>query len=103
MPIKDRKTADSCSSERSSGRAMDARMQQSRVLRLDRRIALARRLDQAVEVGDLDMPAAIVNEIRLLQRVGHQRYAVTARADHLRHRFLGQDELVAAGKVAHVQ
>ena len=49
------------------------------------------------------MPAAVVDEVRLLQRAGHQRYAVAARADHLRHRFLGQLQLVAAGQVARLQ
>ena len=78
-------------------------MQQPRVLRLDRRVALAGSLDQAVHVGDFDMSAAVVDEVRVLQRVGHQRNAVAARADHLGHRFLGQDELVAAGEVARMQ
>ena len=78
-------------------------MQQPGVLRLDRRVALAGSLDQAVHVGDFDMPAAVVDEVCVLQRVGHQRHAVAARADHLRHRFLGQDQLVAAGQVARMQ
>ena len=51
-------------------------MQQPRVLRLDGRVALAGGLDQAFHVGDFDMSAAVVDEVCLLQCVGHQRNAV---------------------------
>ena len=78
-------------------------MKQSFVLGLDRRVAFARGSAEAIQVGDLDVSPAVADEIGLLQRVGHQRYAVAARADHLRHRFLRQNELVAAGQVASVQ
>src|SRR5665213_4081336 len=74
---------------------------QSVVLRLDRCVTFARGLAQPIEIGDLDMSPAVVNEIGVLQRVGDQRYAVAARADHLRHRFLRQHELVAAGTVSY--
>ena len=42
------------------------------VLGLDRRVALARRPDETIQIGDFDMAAAVMNEIRLLQRVGNQ-------------------------------
>ena len=55
------------------------------ILRLDRRVAFARGPAEAVDVEDLDVPAAVVDEIRLLQRVGHERNAVAPCADHLGH------------------
>src|ERR1035437_10805866 len=74
-----------------------ARPKQSVVLRLDRCVAFACGLAEAFQIGDLDMSPAVVDDIGLLQRIGHQRYAVAAGADHLRHRFLRQNESVAAG------
>src|SRR5277367_4790149 len=73
------------------------RPQQSLILRLDRCVAFAGSLAQTLQVGDLDMSPAVVDEIRLLQRVGDQRYAVAARADHLGQRFLRQHQLTSAG------
>ena len=83
-------------------RMLAARSKQPVVLGLDGSVALARGAAERVGIVEFDMSAAVVDEIGLLQRVGHQRYAVAARADHLRHRLLGQDKLVAAGKVARV-
>ena len=51
-------------------------MRQPVILRLNRRVAFAGRLDQAFHVGDFDVPAAVMDEVCLLQRVGHQRNAV---------------------------
>src|SRR5450432_3547420 len=79
------------------------RTEQPLVLGLDRCIAFAGSVAETLQIGDLDMAPAVADEIGLLQRVGYQRYAVAARADHLRHRFLRQNDLVAAGEIAGVQ
>src|SRR5258708_20404519 len=67
--------------KRSGGRAMYPGVKQPVVLGLDRRVAFAGGLDETIQIGDLDMPAAVVDEIRLLQPVVHQRYPLAARAD----------------------
>src|SRR5689334_16438950 len=46
------------------------------VLRLHGRIAFARRLAQAIQVQDLDVPTAVVDEIGVLQGIGDQRHTV---------------------------
>src|SRR6201994_2485645 len=79
------------------------RAQQPLALGLDRRIAFAGALAEPAWIIEFDMSAAVTNQIALLQRVGHQRHAVAARADHLGHRFLRQHQLVAAGNVARLQ
>src|SRR4029078_11164497 len=86
-----------------SCRAVHAWLQQTRVLGRDRGAELAGSLDQAIAINNLDMTAAVVDEIRLLQRVGHKRYAVAARADHLRHRFPGQDKRSDAAHALRMQ
>lgn len=73
------------------------------VLGLHRAVAFAGNPDQAVEVGYFDMPAAVMDEVRLLQCAGHKGNAVAAGADHLRDRLLGKHQLVAAGQVARLQ
>src|SRR6266404_4486658 len=88
-------------SVRDSG--LPTRTKQSFVMGLDRCVAFAGGLAEAVQIGDLDVSPAIADEMGLLQRVGHQRYAVAAGSDHLRHRFLRQNKLVAAGEVARMQ
>ncbi len=101
-----RSTARSIEPEQRIGRRSVAdrlTTQQSGILRLDGGVAFARGSDQSIRIGDLDVAAAVVDEVRLLQGVCDQRHAVAAGADHLRHRLLGQDDLVAAGEVAHVQ
>ncbi len=49
------------------------------------------------------MRPAVMDEIGLLQRSGHQRHAVAACTDHLRQRFLGQNKFVAAGQIVCLQ
>src|SRR5262249_11191029 len=80
-----------------------ARPQEPLVMRLDGGVTFAGRMAQPFQSGDLDMAAAIVDEIRLLEHAGHQRDAVAPGAYHLRHRFLCQDKLVLAGEIMCLQ
>ena len=71
------------------------------VLGLHRRVALAGGPDQAVQIGDSICFAAVMDEVAPLQRVWPPAVRLSRRAPIiLRHRFLGQHELVAAGQVA---
>jgi hypothetical protein len=47
------------------------RPDQSVVVNLDCCVTFARGLAEAIEIGDLDMPPAVMDVIGLLQRIGH--------------------------------
>jgi len=79
------------------------RTQQSLVLGPDRGIAYAGGSGQAIEIDDLDVAAAVTNIVRPLQRMGDDRYAVAAGADHLGDQFLRQHKAIAAGQVPYSQ
>src|ERR1700721_15294 len=66
-----------------------ARVKQSFVLRLDRRVTFAGGPAEAIGIVEFHAAPAVVDEVGLLQRGGHPHYAVAACADHLGHRFLG--------------
>src|ERR1700760_2626743 len=83
------------------GRAV--RLQQPPILALDGGVTFAGGFTEAFDVDDLDMPAAVVDEVRLLQHARNQRDAVAPRADHLRQRLLREPQLDAAGEVVGLQ
>jgi len=47
--------------------------------------------------------ASIFDQAGFLQRVGHERHARPTHAQHLSEKFLRQRQIVAAGKVAHME
>ena len=72
-------------------------------MRLYGSVAFARGPGETFQVGDLDMPAAVMDEIGLLQGAGDERHAVAPGTDHLCHGFLRQHELASARQVVRLQ
>jgi hypothetical protein len=68
-------------------------------LRADHRIAFAGAILEAVTVEDSDMAARISDQSCLLQGVGLNRNGVSANAEHVRKKLLGQGEGGASDRV----
>src|SRR6185312_17435112 len=79
------------------------REKQAVVVSLDRAVTLAGSFPQTLDVEKANVAARVFDQARLLQRVGDDRNARAAHAEHLREELLRQHQIVAIGKIAHAQ
>ena len=82
---------------------MRRRVEQPASVALDGVVAFAGGFLQAFDVEHADMPPAVLDQPRLLQRIGDERHAGSPHAHHLGEKLLGQGDIVAAGQVPATQ
>jgi hypothetical protein len=75
-------------------------MKKLRELVTDYGVAFAGRFAHALPIQNLDAPATIIDQPRRAQRARRDRYARTARSQHLRQELLCQLQIVTADAVA---
>ena len=73
---------------------------QSLEMRINRPIAFAATVLEALDIENMDATASVVDKSGLLELARYQGHAAALHAQHLREKFLGQRQRVAAQQVA---